>query len=361
MEDFRLSENITIASRSGNYGVVFEKDWFKHLSDFYRSGDFIILDQKINELYPCITEHFGERAHIVKALETSKSYTGIIPVLDAVINSGFRKNNRIIAIGGGIIQDISSFIASVIFRGVDWIFYPTNILSQCDSCIGSKISINFEQYKNLLGSFYPPRLVVISTNWLTTLQQQDIASGLGEILHYCLVSSFADFELFIANAPEVKKDTTKIFPLLRRSLEIKKAMIEIDEFDSGPRKIFNYGHSFGHALESALDYAIPHGIAVAYGMDLANLVSVKTGFLPVTERNRMRTACEIVFKDMFLPPVDLEKYKAALLRDKKNVGNEVGLILTKGIGNMFLKTYPYEEVSETIRDFFENRLYLDSL
>lgn len=361
MEGFQLFDNITIASRFGNYDVVFCDSYYKHLSENFKDGDFVILDQTIHELHPGIAKNFGKRMYIATALETSKSYSGIIPVLDAVINSGVRKSNRLIAIGGGIIQDITSFIASILYRGVDWVFYPTNVLSQCDSCIGSKLSINFNQYKNLLGGFYPPKLIVIDTNLLTTLKSQDIASGLGEILHYCLVSSVADFGLFMREAQSVKENTNNITPLLRRSLEIKKKMIEIDEFDSGPRRVFNYGHSFGHALESALDYTVPHGIAVAYGMDLANQVSVKKGLLAMDERNRMREACEIVFSEMSLPLVDLDKYKAALLRDKKNVGNEVGLILSRGIGNMFLKTCPYAEVEETINLFFNKKSYLTSL
>ena len=361
MEDFQLFKNITIASRSGNYDVVFYESFYKHLSENFKEGDFVIIDQTIHELHPKIAEKFGRRIYIATALEITKSYSGIIPVLDAVIYSDFRKNNRLIAIGGGIIQDITSFIASILFRGVDYVFYPTNVLSQCDSCIGSKLSINFNQYKNLLGGFYPPKLIVIDTNFLTTLKSKDIASGLGEILHYCLVSSVYDFKFFMKQAPIVKQNTNNITPLLRRSLEIKKNMIEIDEFDLGPRNVFNYGHSFGHALESALDYLIPHGIAVAYGIDLANQVSVKKGLLTIEERNALRQACEIVFSEMALPPVDLYKYKAALLRDKKNVGNEIGLILSRGIGDMFFKTCPYVELEETISLFFNNKSYLTSL
>jgi 3-dehydroquinate synthase len=358
MEDFQLSDEIHIASKSGDYKVVFQNNYFSHLKEFYKDGDFILLDQTINKLYPEIALNFGKSLYIVKAKESSKSYTGIIPAMEAIIQSGFRKSNRLIAIGGGITQDITSFISLVLYRGVNWIFYPTNVLSQCDSCIGSKISVNFNQFKNLLGGFHPPKIVVIDTNFLNTLGKLDIDSGLGEILHYFLVSSNKDLDLFMNKAQLVKDDINNISFLLRRSLEIKKKMIEIDEFDSGPRKIFNYGHSFGHALESALDYSIPHGIAVSYGIDLANLISVKVGHLEMNIRNQMRVACEIVFIDHPLSYIDFDKYKAAILRDKKNVGDQLGIILTKDIGNMFLEICSYDNISEIIESFFKEKLYL---
>jgi 3-dehydroquinate synthase len=136
-------------------------------------------------------------------------------------------------------------------------------------------------------------------------------------------------------------------------------MIEIDEFDQGPRNIFNYGHSFGHALESAVDYAVPHGIAVSYGIDLANLVSVHHGLLPMSERNRLRKACQIVFDGSALPEIDLDRYLTAVRKDKKNVGNQLGLILTRGVGNMFKQL---TDLDDTLRDlicrFFADKLYL---
>ena len=171
---------------------------------------------------------------------------------------------------------------------MEWIFFPTNVLTQCDSCIGSKTSINFKHFKNQLGGFYPPSAIYIDTQFTTTLGEREIASGLGEMLHYFLVNSTADFNLFLEHAPSVRKGGAGLEVLMHRSLEIKKAMIEIDEFDQGPRNVFNYGHTFGHALESATNYLIPHGAAVSYGIDLANLVSVHFGLLTIEKRNRIR-------------------------------------------------------------------------
>lgn len=360
MEDIQLFDSIPIKSSIRDYNVYFENDYFSRLLKDYIDGDLIILDSNISKLYADIIIRFPNSL-IIDSNELSKSYIVIANIIDQIIKKEFRRDNKLIAIGGGIIQDITAFIASILFRGVEWIFYPTNVLSQCDSCIGSKTSINFYKFKNLLGGFYPPKYIVIDTSFLKTLNKLDIASGLGEILHYCLVSSEIDYELFIELSNKILQEVETINPLLRRSLLIKKKMIEIDEFDKGPRNIFNYGHSFGHALESTLDYDIPHGIAVSFGIDLANFVSIKYNYLSISKRNEYRKGCEIVFSNYQLPDIDTSKFINALMRDKKNKGNKLGLILTKEAGNMFLDYCALEEVKPIVINYFNKKLYLTDL
>jgi len=354
-----MYESLIVKSVFREYRVEFVGDFAGSLQGLKCEGDFLIADARILELYPVIRDVAGENLWEVHACEEAKSYEGVIPLLERLILGGFRKNHRIIAIGGGITQDVAAFIASMLYRGVEWFFFPTNVLTQCDSCIGSKTSINFRQYKNQLGGFYPPAGIYIDTGFVKSLGEREIASGLGEMLHYFLVTSEADLELFWKYASELRKGGHGLEVLMRRSLAIKKAMIEIDEFDQGPRNVFNYGHSFGHAIESALDYTVPHGIAVAYGIDLANFVSAQLGFLPMSERNRLRKACLVVFDGFVLSEVDLDRYFKALLKDKKNVGNQVGLILTHCVGDMFKHL---TNLDNTLRDligrFFSERLYL---
>jgi 3-dehydroquinate synthase len=354
-----MSEPLTIKSVLREYRVEFTQDFLGSLKELKREGDLFITDARILELHPAIRDLAGDALCEVEAHEQVKSYEGVIPLFDRLIAGGFRKNHRIIAIGGGITQDVAAFIASLLYRGVNWFFFPTNVLTQCDSCIGSKTSINFRHYKNQLGGFYPPAGVFIDTSFVKSLGEREIASGLGEMLHYFLVTSEADLNLFWEHAPALCSGGKGLETLMHRSLAIKKAMIEIDEFDQGPRNIFNYGHSFGHALESAVDYAVPHGIAVSYGIDLANLVSVHHGLLPMSERNRLRKACQIVFDGSALPEIDLDRYLTAVRKDKKNVGNQLGLILTRGVGNMFKQL---TDLDDTLRDlicrFFADKLYL---
>ena len=344
--------------RDEPYTVVFTAEILATLTAVVRDGDVFILDRKIGELRPDLLALAGDRVWIVDAEEAAKSYEGVIPLFSRLIEGGFRKNNRIVAVGGGVTQDVAGFVASLLYRGVDWIFVPTNMLTQCDSCIGSKTSVNFRQYKNQLGGFYPPAAIYIDTGFVTTLGDREIASGLGEMLHYVLVTSEQDLALFREYAPALRKGEGRLEPLMRRSLEIKKAMIERDEFDRGPRNVFNYGHSFGHALESATDYSIPHGIAVSYGIDLANLVSAHLGLLPMAERNRLRGDCAIVFDGAPLPDIDLERYFSALSKDKKNVGTRLGLILTRGVGDMFKHVCDFDDqIKGVIGRFFGEKLY----
>lgn len=354
-----MFEPLLIRSVFREYSVEFSADFLGRLKNLHHDGDFVIADARILELYPEIRSVANGALWCVESHEESKSYEGLVPLFERLINGGFRKNNRLLALGGGITQDIASFVASLLYRGVDWYFFPTNMLTQCDSCIGSKTSINFRQFKNQLGGFYPPAGVIIDTGFARSLGEKEICSGLGEMLHYFLLSSESDLDLFWKHAPSVKAGKGPLEVLMLRSLTIKKAMIEIDEFDRGPRNIFNYGHSFGHALESASDYAVPHGIAVAYGIDLANLVSVHLGLLPVSERNRLRPACELVFGGFPLGQLDLDRYLDALGKDKKNVGSQLGLILTRGVGEMFKRSCELDgELRTLIRAFFEDKLYM---
>lgn len=353
-----MFEQIQIKSVFREYAVDFTQDFMAELKARVQPGDFFIVDRTVSELYPQVPELAGENCWLLDSHESAKSYEGVIALFERLIEGGFRRNHRLFAIGGGITQDVTAYIASLLYRGVDWYFFPTNMLTQCDSCIGSKTSINFRQYKNMLGGFYPPAGVVIDTGFVKSLGGRDIASGLGEMLHYMLVTSEADLELFMREAPALRAGGGTLEVLMHRSLAIKKAMIEIDEFDKGPRCVFNYGHSFGHALESAVGYALPHGIAVAYGIDLANLVSEHFGLLSMADRNRYRLACQVVFDGHPLPDVAMDKYFSALRKDKKNVGEQLGLILTRGAGDMFKRLSSLDAALQTlIARFFQEKLY----
>src|SRR5262245_11541197 len=151
-----------IKSYKGTYEVVFTDNAAKKLRSVMTGGDFFIIDQNVYELYKEQLDFIVEKnkCHFVIPNENAKSYHAAGDVIDLLINNGFKKNHLLIAIGGGITQDITAFIASILYRGVDWIFIPTNLLSQCDSCIGSKTSINFKSYKNQIGGFHPPKLII---------------------------------------------------------------------------------------------------------------------------------------------------------------------------------------------------------
>lgn len=354
-----MIKDLEIQSYRGVYTVEFVDDSAVTLSQTLKTGDQIIADQNVLSLYPRIAqalENFD--VILIEAKEGTKSYEGVIPIIDEVLERGFTKKNRLIAIGGGITQDVTAFTASILLRGVDWIFFPTNLLAQCDSCIGSKTSINFRAYKNQLGGYFPPKKIYVDCKLLKSLQKKEIQSGLGEMMHYFLVTDEVSFEWMRERIDRALVESNILAEMVSKSLAIKKEMIELDEFDKGPRNVFNYGHSFGHALESTTEYCVPHGIAISYGMDLANLVSVNLGLVSTSFRNEVRSFLAKVWIDTPLPEIDFEKFLRALSKDKKNEGSETKVILTKGYGEMFKSTLQLDrDTKRLIELFFSEKLY----
>lgn len=344
MEDIPMY-NFTVKSVIHDYEVQFINDFGKTLNEELKDGDFIIVDNKIIELYAThLSSILVKYQYIgIDANEPQKSYQGIIPIVQTLIEKGFKKNHRLIAIGGGITQDVTAFISSIIYRGVNWIFFPTSLLAQGDSCIGSKTSINFGEFKNQIGGFYPPNRIFIYPGFIDTLSDSEMKSGMGEMLHYFIVSGKDDFEMYKKLYKEAFHDKEVLSRIIARSLEIKKGYIEKDEFDRNIRQVFNYGHSFGHAIESLTHYRIPHGIAVSFGMDMANFISVKMGFISEEIRNEIRVVTESIWQGYAIDDIDLQLLKKALSKDKKNIGNQLGLILNKGYGNIFKNVMDADE------------------
>jgi len=358
MVDTALFEDFHVNSFRGKYDVAF-KSYEDALVNEIVMGDVVIMDRRVSELYPEILPLIKDNtAFFINANEDTKSYIEIGKIIEDIIRSGFSKNNRLIAIGGGITQDVASFSASIMYRGIDWIFLPTNLLTQCDSCIGSKTSVNLGQFKNQLGGFHPPRQIYIDRTFCNTLEPTEIRSGLGEMMHYFLVEGDIAIPSFVETIKNAKRDMSILMELVWKSLMIKKEMIELDEFDQGPRNVFNYGHTFGHAIEAVTRFAVPHGIAVAYGIDLANIISAKKGLINMSLRNDIRPILEEIYSSTPIPKFDMGSYFEALGRDKKNIGSDVNVILTNGLGDMFKTKLELGEKNQaTISEFFKMQLY----
>ena len=344
MYDFKIKSIIN------NYSVEFIEDFVTVLKKEVKSGDVFIIDNKIKELYPKVIDLVQNDNLLIEieATESRKSYEGLIPIINKLISKGFRKNHRLIGIGGGITQDITAFTASIMYRGVEWLFFPTTLLAQGDSCIGSKTSINFGEYKNQVGGFYPPKKIFIDLKFLDSLSIEDLKSGFGEMCHYFIVAGPKDFKQYVHDYENAYKDSRVLARMVSKSLKIKKSYIEIDEFDRGKRQVFNYGHSFGHAIETLTNYEVPHGIAVSYGMDMANYVSVHYNFLSPKIRRDIRKFLSKIWKGFSIKNLDVDKFCNALAKDKKNIGSELRLILCKGYGEVFKTPVKNDEKFKSI-------------
>lgn len=346
---------LTIASKFHPYTVEVATDLGAILTERVPAArTFLLVDENILRLYAAPFEDWDpERLISVEATEKQKSFEAMTPLFLRLLETGFRKDCTLLVIGGGVVQDIGCFIASVLFRGVRWELVPTTLLAQCDSCIGSKSSLNIGPFKNQLGTFYPPHAVHMVFDLLRTLPADEIRSGIGEIIKLSLIageSAMAKLRPLLARLD----DPATLPALILEALQIKQRYIEQDELDAGIRNLLNYGHTFGHAYESATRYAIPHGIAVTLGMATATYVSERLGLLPAGAYQELDAFLRPFYNPhhLTLAQADRDAIFVALAKDKKNTGNAINAILTEGPGRM--KKFPLskdEQVKPLIADF----------
>lgn len=350
---------IKIKSSVRDYEVIFVESM--HYLNPYSDKDVVIVDNNVFNRWDNLFSNVSCKIIKIQATEKQKSYEKIGRIIKTLIELGFRKNGKIIAVGGGIVQDICGFISSIMFRGVEWEFYPTTLLAQGDSCIGGKTSVNFGDYKNQLGNFNPPNKIIINSRFIDTLPKQDIRSGVGEMLHYYLVSSDEDFKYYKKEFRAKWGNSYSIGRLVKRCLEIKKRFIEIDEFDKKERLVLNYGHTFGHAIESITNHKIPHGIAISMGMDISNYISMKKSYISqdlYKELNQETTSIwkpeyDMKWSGIDFPKINVEEFIETLKKDKKNISSSIMCVLTKGIGRMFLEEIELNEMNIYLQEYLK--------
>ena len=327
-----MFDTMEIKSATGLYEVEFDQTYFTKLESFIGTSCHFIIDANLVALYPDVLSRVINHPNtiVIDASEHSKEITRVLPVIEGLIASGIRREHTLVAIGGGVVQDITCFISSVLFRGVSWKFIPTTLLAQADSCIGSKSSINLGKNKNILGTFKPPQKILICPMFLETLDQKEILSGVGEIIKVHAIDGIDSYDSVSVAYDDMFRDPLILLEFIERALRIKKKFIELDEFDRGIRNIFNYGHSFGHAIESATEFAIPHGIAITIGMDMAIRIASWRNLLSEDHYNRMHPVLSKNYALYKSTKIPLDKLIAALKKDKKNAAERLVLIMPMG-------------------------------
>jgi len=351
-----VSNQIIIQSHKGKYSVNFIQSGMDRLNAELIEDAVYIVDKNIALLYKERLSRVldSKRLIIIEAREDNKSLDKFPGYVNELVNLKIRRGQPLVAIGGGIIQDITCFLATTMMRGLPWIFYPTTLLAQSDSCIGSKSSINSGELKNILGTFTPPNKVVIDVNFLQTLEDKDLHSGIGEMLKVHAIDSPQSFDYLSCNYEEILSDSKVMEKFIHGSLLMKKKLIEVDEFDQGPRNVMNYGHSFGHAIETATNYGIPHGIAVTIGMDIANFVAAEMGISSIQHFQRMHDVMvknSNIFRNI---NINIERLMMALSKDKKNSATQLRLILPDQDGYIGIGLYDNnDELVQTIYKYFQ--------
>jgi 3-dehydroquinate synthase len=352
-----MLNKLTIQSHRGPYEAIFCEDLITEINSLYSDEVHFLIDSNVariygEDLYKVLA---SKNTILIEATEENKSIEKIIPIIEKLVENNVRRTHMLVAIGGGIVQDITCFIASSILRGVSWTFIPTTLLAQADSCIGSKSSINLAKTKNILGTFNPPKKVYVYSDFLQTLKAKDIQSGIGEIIKVHIIDGIDAFNKLSEDFEMIFNNSSILIKYIQSALIIKKRYIEEDEFDRGIRNIFNYGHSFGHALESTTNYKIPHGIAVSIGMDLANYISCKKGFISNSNFQRMRDVLRKNYEGYLNISISLKGMIEALKKDKKNTSSRLSLILPYG-DNVVIKKFEIslnQEFISQCNSFFE--------
>ena len=348
---------LEIRSSARSYAV----DEFASLGDAVAAcaepGTFALVDRRVAELYAGELALLpAERTFTIEATEDAKSFAALEPVFTWLVENGLKRSGHLLVVGGGVLQDIGCFVASVLFRGVRWSLVPTTLLAQADSCIGSKSSVNLGAYKNQIGTFYAPHRVAITPAVLGTLEPDELRSGMGEVLKLHLLAGDGEYRALLAGLAAWNGDSAALAPWVASSLRIKQRYIETDEFDTGIRNLLNYGHTFGHAYESVTHYAIPHGIAVTLGMLTATLLSARLGMVEAAYFEQLRRELHPWYTpyDRELRGVDPAALAAAIRLDKKNTAAGVNCILTAGAGRMSRVPVPLEaEIMPAIAAFIE--------
>jgi 3-dehydroquinate synthase len=311
--------------------------------DYPSARCVVITDSNVSKLYgPAFTEKMkavGLVADLVEfpAGEPSKNMETLLSVIHQLFALGVDRNSLLIALGGGVVGDMTGFIASIYMRSVPYIQIPTTLLAQVDSSIGGKTAVDLPEGKNLLGTFYQPRAVFIDVNFLETLPAQEYINGVAEIIKYGVIDSAEFFDAQEGGLEALKKrDPVHLLHMIEQSCRIKKGFVEIDEKDTGIRHVLNFGHTIGHAIEAESNYGMPHGYAVALGMIAVSRICEKLYDLPASDRLRIETLIEAFGLPTVIPQsIKTEGIIARLKGDKKKKDEKVQFVLIKNIGKPF--------------------------
>jgi len=313
-----MHSKLNIPSKLNNYSLTFVSNIGKIQSYIDNQNTITIIDSNVNKLYPFLNRNNNIVLECNEDLKTLKGAYDLITILS---NLKTNTNTKLVVIGGGILQDLVGFCASIYARGIEYILIPTTLLAQTDSCVGGKTSINFNNRKNLLGTFYPPSNIIICTEFLKTLSPLDYISGLGEIYKfYLLQNKISEFDL-----------NSSIEPMILDGLKYKIDILTRDEFDKGERKFLNFGHTFGHVLESTSNHKIPHGIAVILGSIIALKLSTKLGYqvpnyeLSIEKGINLVKSSKITFQPEWF---DLNSLLEIVRSDKKSTGKLTMVLLS---------------------------------
>jgi 3-dehydroquinate synthase len=291
---------------------------------------------------------------VLKDGEKYKNQESLDFIYEALLKNKYGRDSVLIALGGGVVGDITGYAAATYMRGIDFIQVPTTLLSQVDSSVGGKTGINHALGKNMIGAFYQPKLVVIDVDCLTTLPKPELSAGLAEVIKYGLIRDFAFFEWLEKNMDSLlAKNSDCLIEAIIRSCKNKAYVVAEDEFETakGIRASLNLGHTFGHAIETALGYGNwLHGQAVAAGMIMASYMSMLMGFIDDKDFRRVKKIIDSAGLPINPPDINRAQFLDLMASDKKNKDGKISLILLRSLGESFqTEDYDFNILEKTIQ------------
>ena len=374
-------DSLTISRKSEEFDFIYDIVWTRGFDSLpaclstlgLKSEKIcIVTDSNVAGLYlddvrqPLSAAGYQIYDHIFPAGEESKHLDTISGIYDFLIRNHFERKDLLIALGGGVTGDMTGFAAATYLRGIDFIQVPTTLLAQVDSSVGGKTGVDFRQFKNMVGAFCQPRLVYMNTDTLKTLPNDQFSSGIGEVIKTALIRDAGLFRQISKKREEIlSRDPDTLENVIRSCCCIKAAVVEEDPKEKGIRAILNFGHTIGHALEKAMDFAMLHGSCVGFGMICAAKISRKRGYLTEDEMTEITDLCEYFGLPSCIPAgggdcsggvtaalgrqPDPHDILALTKSDKKMEKGHIRFILLKEIGNAVIDyTVTDEEILDSM-------------
>ncbi len=330
---------IPVNVESGNYNIYLERGAINCANEYFNIDRkvLIVTDSGVPKEYTeCVAAQCKEaKTFTFTEGEASKNFDTYKAILDCLVSGGFTRTDCVVAVGGGVVGDMAGFAAATFMRGIDFYNIPTTVLSQVDSSVGGKTAIDFGGYKNIVGAFYQPKAVIIDPDTLKTLPDRQISNGLAEAVKMALTHDKELFTMF-------ESDNFDIDTVIERSIKIKKSVVEADEKESGLRKVLNFGHTVGHAIESNTP-SLYHGECVALGM------------LPMCSES-VRKCLTPVLKKLNLPQkiyLDTQKIIDTMSHDKKMAGDSISVVWVENIGEFKIEKVDFGSFADSIKAVYK--------
>jgi len=340
-ENFMEKLHLNLGENS--YDILFEKDWSELVNGLKGinapSKILVVTDSNVDKLYAdeflgiLNNNGFDAAKHIFPAGEENKNMNTVLGICQSAIDHHMDRKSMMIALGGGVVGDMTGFAAAIFMRGIGFIQVPTTLLSQSDSSVGGKTGIDFAESKNILGAFHQPKLVYINVSVLKTLPEKEFISGMGEVVKHGIIYDKDFFNYLTENSDKVKSlDNDTLIAMTKKNCSIKADVVMQDEKENGLRAILNFGHTTGHAIESSLNFTQTHGACVGLGMCAASFIAFKRGLIDENTFEKIKNTERLYNLPVYEKNLNADTIFSFMCNDKKKENGSLKFILPTEIG-----------------------------